>query len=210
MDTPSSPFNDIAEVIKRHVHDVRNALNGMDFELTLLGEGATDPAAREAVKRVREAGAEIGRLMQGLSAKYGKESPCATSAVQIAERWHADARHVASDSPLQWNVQLRGEAICVEAGLIRSLLKDTLEMAVRISGRRLLQINCRRDGEHICFEIAAEEVRASAGIIDSQQAYWTALSGLAKRGRISMRPEMLSPDGSFPMQVSLPLHSTET
>jgi signal transduction histidine kinase len=209
MDTPSSPFNDIAAVIKRHVHDVRNALNGMELELTLLAEDISGQAARDAVKRLREAGAEIGRLMQGLSSKYAIESPCVIPAIQIVERWNADARHMASDVRLQWNVQLGGEAVCVEAGLIRSLLKDALEMAVRISGRRSLQINCRCDGEHICFEIAAEDAQASAGIIDSQQAYWTALGGLAKRGQILMRPETLSPDDSFPMQVSLSLHQPE-
>jgi hypothetical protein len=162
------------------------------------------------VKRLREAGAEIGRLMQGLSAKYGKESPCAVSAIQIAEQWHVDARHVASGVPLQWNIQMGNEMVNVEVGLIRSLLKDALEMAVTISGRRLLQINCRCDGEHICFEIAAEEGQVRAGIIDSQQAYWTALGELAKRGQILMRPEILSPDGSFPIHVSLPLHQPET
>jgi hypothetical protein len=83
-------------------------------------------------------------------------------------------------------------------------------MAVRISGRRSLQINCRCDGEHICFEIAAEDGQTSAGVIDSQQAYWMALGGLAKRGQILMRPETLSPDDSFPMQVSLSLHQPET
>jgi hypothetical protein len=144
--------------------------------------------------------------MQGLSAKYGRESRCVIPAVQIAERWNADARHVASDTPLQWNVQLSDEAVCVEAGLIRSLLKDALEMAIRISSRRSLQITCRCDGGRICFEIAAEDVQAGAGIVDSQQAYWTALAELAKRGQILMRPAILSPDGSFPIHVSLPIH----
>jgi len=206
----SYSLNDIALVVKRHTHDVRNALNGMELELTLLNDSATDPATREAVRRLREAGVEIGRLMQGLSAKYGTESPCVIPAVQIVEQWNLDARHVASGIPLQWNMQLGDQTVSVEVGLIRSLLKDALEMAVRISGGRSLQINCRCDGEHICFEIAAEDVRASARNIDSQQAYWRALGGLAKRRRILMQPEMLSTDGSFPMQLSLPLQQPET
>jgi hypothetical protein len=211
MELFSYVSNDIAVVIKRHTHDVRNALNGMELELTLLGDGAAaDPAVRGAVKRLREAGAEIGRLMQGLSSKYGMESPTVLPAVQIAERWNADARHVASNTPLQWNIQLGAETVCVEAGLIRSLLKDALEVAVSISGRRSLEINCRCDGGHICFEIAVENVRASAGIIDSQQAYWTALGRLAERGQILMQPELLSLNGSFPIRFSLPLHQPET
>ncbi|MBI1840538.1 MAG: HAMP domain-containing histidine kinase [Verrucomicrobia bacterium] len=203
--------NDIGMVIKRHTHDVRNVLNGMELELTLLSDGATaDPATRAAVKRLRKAGAEIGQLMQGLSSKCVMESPGVIPAVQIAERWNADARDVTSRIPLQWNIQLGEELVCVEAGLIRSLLKEALELAVRIGGRRSLQINCRRDDAHICFEIAVEGARPGAGIIDFQQAYWTALRGLARRGQILMRPEILSPDSSLSMQLSVPLHRPET
>jgi hypothetical protein len=206
MEPHSYLSNDVAVVIKRHVHDVRNALNGMELELTLLSEGATDSAAREAVKRLRDAGGEIGRLMQGLSSKYGMESQCIISALQVAERWNLDARQVAFGAPVRWNIQLGGETVCVEAGLIRCLLKDALEMAARISGKRSLQVNCRCEDGRIYFEISADEGNTGVGIINSQQAYWTALGSLAKRGQILMRPEMLSPDGSFPMQLSLPLH----
>jgi signal transduction histidine kinase len=209
MEPHSYLSNDVAVVIKRHVHDVRNALNGMELELTLLSEGAPESTAREAVKRLREAGGEIGRLMQGLSSKYGMESPCIITAVQIAEQWNLDARQVVFGAPVQWNIQLGSENVCVEAGLVRSLLKDALEMAARIGGRRSLQVNCRCEGGRICFEISTNERNTGVGIIDSQQAYWTALGRLAKRGQILMRPEMLSPNGSFPIQLSLPLHQPE-
>lgn len=211
MEPFSYPSEDIAVVINRHTHDVRNALNGMEIELTLLGEGAaTDPAMRDAVRRLRAAGAEMSRLMQGLSSKYAMQSPGVIPAIQIVERWQADSRHVASDAPLSWSMQLGDGTVWVEAGLIRTLLKDALEMAHRISGKRPLQINGRCEGGRIVFEIAGEDGGASTGLIDSQQAYWAALRGLAERGQILMRPEILSPHDCFPMQLSMPLHQPVT
>jgi light-regulated signal transduction histidine kinase (bacteriophytochrome) len=206
MEPFSYPLKDIALVIKRHSHDVRNALNAMELELTLLDDGAIDPATREAVRRLRAAGAEIGGLMQGISSKYGMEPASMVPALQIAERWNADARHVVTEASLDWSIRLGGEVVCTEASLVRSLLKDALEMALRITRERSFQINCRCDDGHAVFEIAARDGNAGAGIINSQQAYWAALCRLAARNHGLMRPVMLSPTGSFPIQLVLPLH----
>jgi len=210
MEPSSYPRSEIVAVIKRHTHDVRNALNGMELELTLLDESATDPAVRQAVRRLRQAGAEISRLMQGLSSKYAMDPPSLIPAVQLAERWNADARHVAHEVPLRWNVQLGGELVCVDAGLVRSLLKDTLEMAVRIGGQQGFQINCRCGSVRAVFEIASEGGETATGISEVQQAYWAALRGLAERAQVLIEPATLSPHGSFPMRLSFPLHHPAT
>jgi hypothetical protein len=180
-------------------------VNGMELELTLLGQSATDPATSDAVRRLREAGAEIGRLMQGLSLKYGMEGSSAVLMIQLAERWNADARHFAAGAALEWNIRLADEMVRVEPGLVRSLLNDALGMAVRISSKRPLQINCRiEDGQGV-FEIAAQDVHVSAGTINSHLTYWAALGRLAERNHGSMRPSVLSLSGSFPMRLSFPL-----
>jgi light-regulated signal transduction histidine kinase (bacteriophytochrome) len=206
----SYSLNDIALVVKRHTHDVRNALNGMELELALLSDSATDPATREAVRRLREAGVEIGRLMQGLSAKYGTEESSAVPVVQIAERWNADAHQVATGVSLEWNIRLGSEMVCIESGLVRSLLKDVLEMAVRIGSKRSLQIDCHCEDGQAFFEISAKDCNAGIGIINSQQTYWEALRRLAERNHGLMTPATLSSTGSFPMRLSLPLHRSAT
>lgn len=203
--SPHSP-DDVAVMIKRHAHDVRNVLNGMELELTLLGEATIDPSILEAAKRLREAGTEINRLLQGLSSKYSNESPTIIPAVQVAERWTADARHVASAVPLKWNIDLHHQTVRVDPGLIRSVLRDVLDTAVRIHGKGPLQINCYCDESRALFEIAADECRINAGVIGAQHSYWAALRALAERAAMLIEPEALDPHRVFPIRLTLPLY----
>ena len=204
MDSSTFPSSDLAWLIKRHTHDVRNALNGMECELILLEENCTDAGTREAVNRLRQAGIEIGKLMQGLSAKIGMEPPGALAALQIAERWNIDARPIAAGVPLQWDIQLTDEIVRVDSGLIRSLLKEVLEMVIRSSSQRPLQITCRSEKAQVLFEISIPGESAFPPALRSQQAYWSALRWASGRGEIVLSPEIL--DAPFLIQFSLPLH----
>ena len=206
MDPSSYPLSDIAVVVKHHTHEVRNALNGMELNLTLLEEAATTPTLQEAVKRLREAGAEIGRLTQGLFSKFGAEAPSVIPLVQIVERWSADARHVTSAVPLQWSVQLTDELVCADMGLVRGLLKDALEISVRISRKRPLQINCHCEAGFAVFEVVALGFSAITSVNNSQPAYWTALRRLAERGKILMWPESLEQGPNPRIRISIPVY----
>jgi signal transduction histidine kinase len=201
--------NDVAVMIKRHAHDVRNTLNGMELELTLLGEATTDPAMREAVDRLRQAGAEISRLLRGLSSKYANESHCVVPAVQVAEQWSADSRHVAPGVQLKWKVNFLDENILVDPGLIRSLLGDLVDTAIKINGRSPLQISCYSDGDRALFEIAADVFQINRSMVDGQRSYWAALRAVAQRASIVIQPDALDHDVVFPIRLTLPLHSPE-
>jgi hypothetical protein len=199
------PLEDIALVIQRHTHDLRNTLNGMKLELTWLDENVTAPASRAAVKRLGEVIAEIGRRVQGLSSKYGIETPSSLLALQIVERWQADAFHLANHASFRWRVHLADETVCVEPGLIRSLLSDVLELAASLGGSRGLQINCQVAGGCVVFEIATQDGVGVSGIADALSAYWAVLGRLAERNQGLLHPPILSSEHCFPMRLSLPL-----
>jgi signal transduction histidine kinase len=207
MEPLSYPISDIALVIKRYSHDVRNALNGMEIELTSLGEAATDPAVLESVKRLREAGAEVGRLIQGLSSKYSTETAAILPVIQIAERWSADARYLAPHNILEWNIVAGSQVVWGEAGLIRSLLKDMLELAVAINGKRSLRIDCRCEEGRAVFTITAREGNKVVRNLDFHQAYWTVLRRLAERNQGIMDPAYLGSSDSSSLRLSFPLHA---
>jgi len=211
QDMPSTSYSleDVALMIKRHSHDVRNALNGMELELTLLEESATTPEAREAIGRLRESGSEINRLIHALSARYSAEAAMTVPAIQLAEMWNADAARIAEGVPLNWQIQLGVENVAVESALLRCLLKDVLGLALRINGRRGLSIECGCENAHIFFQITAREPQVSPGIIEAQQSYWAALERLGQRSNIVIEPRILTTNGSFPMRVSLPVSSSE-
>jgi len=209
MEPPSYALSDIARVVKRHAHDVRNTLNGMELELALLDEGTKDLSARAAIKRLRDAGSEIGRLMQALSSKYGMDPPCLVPAVQVAERWSAGSRHLSGEISMDWNISLDRECLYVEPGLIRSLLDDILEVAVRLNRKRPIHIQCGADNGRAVYAIKATDGQPpSNAVIDAHQPYWTAMGHLAERCQGAIFPEILTSSGSFPMWLSLPVHQS--
>ena len=69
LPAPLYPLCDVAVITKRHVHDVRNALNGMELELTLLEGTAKGSETRDAVNRLRQAVSETGRLIQRMASR---------------------------------------------------------------------------------------------------------------------------------------------
>lgn len=198
------PLCDVAVITKRHVHDVRNALNGIELELTLLEGTAKDADSCEAVSRLRNAVSETGRLMQRMASRHATQAMSPVAALQIAEQWRMDARHVVPDAPLEWNIRLTTESVCVEPGLIRSLLADMLQTAVSMGGRKMLHITCSGEAERVVFDIGLGVGTGIAGMIDAQQSYWTALRRLAERNQGTMEPEQLSPPG-FPLRLMLPV-----
>ena len=207
MEPPSYALSDIAQVVKRHTHDVRNALNGMELELALLDESTKDPAARAAIKRLRDAGSGIGRLMQAVSSKYGLEQPCVIPAVQVAERWSAGARHLGAEIPIEWSISLDRESLYAESGLIRSLLEDILDVAIRLNRKRPLRVHCHAREGRAVYEITAKDGHVpSNAVVEGQQPYWAALCRLAERCEGTLGPAKLTVGGSFPMMLSLPVH----
>jgi hypothetical protein len=207
MEPPSYALNDIARVVKRHTHDVRNALNGMELELALLDESIKDLSARAAIKRLRDAGGEIGRLMQGLSSKFGMDPPCLIPAVQVAERWSAWARHLTAEVSLDWTISLDRESLLVEPGLIRSLLEDLLDIAIRLHRKRPLKVLCHCENGRAIYEIQPKDDQPlSKAVVDAHQPYWAALCRLAIRSQGEISPATLAATASFPMLLSLPVH----
>ena len=208
---PCCPLSDVSVLIRHHAHEVRNALNGMELELTLLDHGAPAPGTQEAIARLRQAVTQIGGCVQGLSAKFGTETPSPILALQIAERWAADARHWLASAG-DWQIQLSDEIVCVEPALICTLLLELLEMAVRMAGDAPLLFRCQRERDRVLFEVArAERGGDSQGMglemMDAQQSYWTALRRLAERNQGVVEPERLA-SGSTAWRLSLPVYES--
>jgi hypothetical protein len=204
---PTYSLPDVALIVRRHAHDVRNALNGMELELTLLDHESNRPGTREAIARLRQAVSEIGRCVQGLSGKYGTEDVAPILALQISERWKADARHVAPDASIEWHIKFSDEPVAVESGFIRTLLLEILDMAIRIGGTARLQTSCRRELNRALFEVSAVGSGAASEIISTERVYWVALQRLAERNQAVLEPSQLGA-GGFPLRLWLPLQES--
>ncbi|MBL9169448.1 MAG: HAMP domain-containing histidine kinase [Verrucomicrobiales bacterium] len=176
------PLKDVSLMVKTYSHDLRNTLNGMDLDLTLLSEANSEPIVLEAIKRLQSTATEIGRQVQGLMSKFALESPSQIPVIQIVERWKMDGALLDITPEVHWIIEPEDEVIYGEASLIRNLLWEMLQLAQRICPRKLLKLTCTCRGGKAVFEILVPEAPAEPRRVQLQQAYWQALRRLAERG----------------------------
>jgi len=98
--------------------------------------------------------------------------------------------------------------VCAESGLVRTLLLDLLETAIRIGGKSRLTIVCQSGQNCVTFEIRFTERLAPSAITESQGVYWAALHRLAERNQIQLQPGTLGQDGSS-LRLVLPLRRAD-
>ena len=198
------PLKDIAVLVKRHNHDVRNVLNGMQAELSLLEHSHQDPETRSAIQRLRQVSSEIEWLMRGLGYKFGQECPTAVPALQIAERWNVDSRHLTHAVAIEWSTTFTQELVEVEPGLIRTLLFELLEIATRLYGRKPLRLVARAEHGLALFEAFPREETSHRAAMEEEQITWDALGKLAARNHAILQPGTLGLN-AIPIRLAVPL-----
>lgn len=203
------PLEEIAAVVKAHAHDVRNSLNGMELEFTLLEENAGQPELKGAVKRLRAEVAHIDRMVRHFSAKYTPERAAPVSALNLAERWKADSARLYPAEALLWEIQMDESMLLVEVGLTRSLLHDLLAIASRNCRQQRLSVRCHREGGAAVFEVAVEKSAAPIRGDELQLIVWNAMCRLSARNHGSLQPENLA-GAAFPLRLTLPVQPGTT
>lgn len=88
---PSSSPNDDAtmtRVVRRHAHDVRNHLNGIELGATLIGELAGgDPDISDTVSQIQKQLMEMESALKSLVAKFSLPRAGRMAASELLERW---------------------------------------------------------------------------------------------------------------------------
>src|SRR6185369_15499452 len=75
MDEPLIPWARLATFIRQHTHDVRNHLNSLDLEASLLSELVSGDEAKATVDRMRRQIRNFANEMRTLSAKFAEPVP---------------------------------------------------------------------------------------------------------------------------------------
>lgn len=203
------PLNDVSLLVKTYSHDLRNTLNGMDLDLTLLGEASDDPQILETTKRLQATAAEIGRQVQGLIAKFGIESPFEIPVIQIAERWKVDMEQLEASPTVEWNIESTDELVYTEAGLVRNLLWEMILVSQRICPKQPLQLSCFCNEGHAVFRVAVAGCPMEPRRLQLQSPFWLALCRLAERCHGSLVPAVLEEQSTLDLRLLLPLMPTE-
>lgn len=139
MDTPpqsAAPSSydrvDMAAVVRRHAHDVRNYINCIDLESALLEEVVTDPEAIESVRRIRSQLAQMDGAIQSLSVKFVDPQPITISAADLLQLWKNQIQPLEeSVDRVRWSGPVEPKLLSIDPQVIMCVLRELVCRALK-------------------------------------------------------------------------------
>jgi K+-sensing histidine kinase KdpD len=127
-DSASVPWNNVVRFVRQLSHDLRNHLNAAELQAVYLNELAEGDEMKAEIKRLREMIAQLGTVLQKLSADLAqvKPNPISYGAADFVEDMR---KKVAQDFPeqsgvVQWDVKLKDEKIEIDPQLLQQAVLE--------------------------------------------------------------------------------------
>jgi hypothetical protein len=207
-DLPALSPEALSTMVKRHAHDLRNTLNGMEAELMLLVESPEPAEKNAAIKRLRQEMKCADGLIRAFTAKFSAQPKTPMPASDLAAKWMSDARALLPDCPVTWELKLGQAQINVEAVLLRGVLSDLLLLSTRHCPREQLEARCLAVDGHVVFSISGPVAHVVNHRDPIEQSSWSSLGIFAIRGNAVLE-RVLSPDNArFSHRLTIPMLAT--
>jgi hypothetical protein len=183
-ETDSRPLSReaVGALVKRHTHDLRNFLNGLGMELTLVSE-SRDPAEKlAAVKRIHREMKCAESILRSFATKFVVEAKTSVSVSDIVEQWMADARTLLPECSIAWDTKTGSAVLQVEPGLLRSLLGDLLVFTARKGSGQPVNAGCSSEINRVVFSISCPTVNKDHHHSDPfDDLLWSSFQNLSAR-----------------------------
>lgn len=153
--TPDIPWPRVATFVRQHTHDVRNGLNSLELEASLLADIVTDPEAMDSLSRMRIQIRQLAADLRVLSAKFQDQKPSITpiSATEMLEIWKEQLASLPAKPEVEWRSQVNGETISADIGQVAAVLRELLSNAQAFGVGAKITASVSSDGENVIFEL---------------------------------------------------------
>jgi len=143
--------------VRRHVHDMRNHLNGLEMDAMFLADlfPDKDSDAHGISLRVSKELARIESTLRGLSACFAGLEVAQISAVDLFHRWKSRSSKFVTDPPVEWECRADSGTVEVDGRIVADLLSCLVGTAASISSSPVRALVLENSGE-ILFEIQTE------------------------------------------------------
>ena len=156
MDTASDlSLPQIAQFIRQHTHDLRNELNGLDLEATLLADLVPDGEAGESVGRIRAHIRRFAADMHRLAAKFTDSKPSLAlyAARELFLIWQDQPAALDPAPIVRWTEALGAEQVNVDATELAGVFRELLANAQHFGTGAPLFAAARVEDRQIVFEL---------------------------------------------------------
>ncbi len=149
------PAARLATFVRQHAHDVRNRLNSLELEAGLLEEIVTDEEGAASIKRMRKQMRALAEQMRTLSTLFQDPEPMAgtISARELFLIWREQHSALSSSLEVRWVDEIGDEKVCVDVGLMATVLSELLRNAVTFSASSVVTATARREKREVVFEL---------------------------------------------------------
>lgn len=155
MDEPLIPWARVASFVRQHTHDVRNHLNSLDLEASLLSELVTTDEAKATVERVRRQIRNFANEMRTLSSKFSDPVPgkALVPASMLFLIWQDQADSLDPKPQVEWSQDVGEAKITVDPDAIARVFRELLTNATQFSKGKPLTAAATRTNGQVAFTL---------------------------------------------------------
>jgi signal transduction histidine kinase len=155
MEDTQIPWSRLAAFIRKHTHDVRNDLNSLDLESTLLQEVVPEGEAKEGVARIRKQVRALTAQMRLLSTRFQSASPFAAPmpAKAVLTIWQERCAALPKAPEFKWVDKLTDENVNVDVEMIATVIQELIGNAAAHSQNLPITVIARSDKSVVVFEM---------------------------------------------------------
>jgi signal transduction histidine kinase len=150
---PNLSWSAMASFVRQFSHDVRNHLNALELETSLLGESIHDKEGMESVTRIRQQLRDVALSLKKLSTKIADPVavPSPIDAAELFLIFKEQAAGMEGLPEIDWSHTLKKERINVDAATLAAVAKELLSNA-QTFGSGNLKISGRIETKNVIYE----------------------------------------------------------
>jgi light-regulated signal transduction histidine kinase (bacteriophytochrome) len=162
MEETQIPCERVAAFIRQHTHDVRNDLNSIDLESSLLQEIVPSGDARDGVDRIRRQVRSLAQKLRSLSAHFHIGPPIAgpMPASSLLSIWRERHGSLAKAPEVQWQDKLKAEQVSVDVQMMAEVFQELLTNALTHGVAGPIIVSARSDEHGVTFEMREPKAKA--------------------------------------------------
>jgi signal transduction histidine kinase len=152
---PEIPWKRVTGFVRQHTHDVRNGLNSLDLETTLLNELVTDGEATASVERIQKQLRALAMQLRSLAALFQDPQPVAAPipARVLLEIWREKHASLQDVLEVHWVDELGDERVNVDVSMMATVFRELLANATDFSTGDPVTVTARAASGQVLFEL---------------------------------------------------------
>lgn len=159
---PTTEFSlaELNQSVRRHAHDLRNCINYIELETTLLLESLADPETLSQLQMMKRELAVVTDLLRSLSARVSPLKLEPTPLMEIFTKWRKQLHLPPTGPQIVWDTTQLGVFILTDTHLLVALLGELLTALRQATGAQEIRISLVPTPTDIAIELTASPTAA--------------------------------------------------